>query len=493
MADKNKNIVERVKRVLFKKYTEDFDKYEFWKLFEMELKKLEDKLFSCEITLNEFIYKVKEEREIRDTYYCRRAWKQYLDILVNFDDKPWEKHVLTMSKYRFLVEMVLSYGREYKSVEFLDECLRKADGERFRFLTDVLKRLNGNEENNDALIAGGYMLRLFAESGVKPPELEIKGEAVQSPTVKIRKHEAEILRKGFGDVDLYVHVSKREELEKIFGEITVKDFSVRSYGISFFRKNGIIARALLKDIDIDIMLVEKSPLEVVNNFDLTCCEVWFNGWNLGASKPVETLNRISYLRKEYLKSLIEGNKFINRRIKKYSELGFRIFVEDSTEIIPEHDDKRKRYLVRRYGRYLNNVEKAIDFEPEKQVKIIYNKRDIDRYGRARGRGKKPTLSEFYKTVFDEELPQDFLIGLTLILTGHYVIGKGKYDKLLRGELSVREVNYRKPNATRVMLAIYCQEKLNIPGITKLVESYIKNYVPYDFQTVKEDFMNQQRT
>lgn len=141
------------------------------------------------------------------------------------------------------------------------------------------------------------------------------------------------------DLDIYIHMKNAKSfslLMKCMELIQISSNLASPYDQSFFRKNNILARYTFANIynihgnSIDIMVVNDNiPLEkVVTNFDLTFCEVWWDGRVVKATNPTDLLNKKGILRKEYVKSLqVYLNVFIINRIKKYMKRGFQISYE----------------------------------------------------------------------------------------------------------------------------------------------------------------------
>ena len=145
-----------------------------------------------------------------------------------------------------------------------------------------------------------------------------------------------IHKKYIHDLDIYVQLSNSK---KILDFLRDNDFSVYSINIapaydqSFFRKNRIIERVVCSGlargntIFIDIMIIpdEVQPVEVTSNFDLTFCEIWYDGVAINGTDMQGSLEKRGRVREEYLDSLLNHfNKFIAKRIIKYTEKGYRI-------------------------------------------------------------------------------------------------------------------------------------------------------------------------
>ena len=67
------------------------------------------------------------------------------------------------------------------------------------------------------------------------------------------------------------------------------------YDSSFFKKNNIKFKVEVnfKNIKCDVMVVgnNKNVLDILKNFDLTCCQLWYNGKIFDGTHIKETLNK----------------------------------------------------------------------------------------------------------------------------------------------------------------------------------------------------------
>ena len=107
-----------------------------------------------------------------------------------------------------------------------------------------------------------------------------------------------------------------------------------TYDQSFFKKNGIKFKisgfiTLKETFRTDIMIVrnDRNIKDVVSNFDLSICEIWYNGKDIQATHEDHILKKEGMLRKEYHTAFFQGNKFIMKRIQKYTNRGFTIKLE----------------------------------------------------------------------------------------------------------------------------------------------------------------------
>ena len=112
------------------------------------------------------------------------------------------------------------------------------------------------------------------------------------------------------------------------------------YKISWVDKNIEDTIVYEKDISplikitCDLMIIPDfiDPKQIVQNFDLTFCEIWFDGKTVDATDINGVLNKKGFLRKEYTDSLLtKFNKFLIDRIRKYSKKGFNITINPDQE------------------------------------------------------------------------------------------------------------------------------------------------------------------
>jgi len=104
---------------------------------------------------------------------------------------------------------------------------------------------------------------------------------------------------------------------------------------------------------MDVMAVrnKRTPLAVVNNFDLTCCQVWYDGESVYASHPDHVRNKTAFLQPEYIDTFLGGNRFLARRLRKYITRGFTITYAPQQTELPAINDVLKSQAVaaRRFG------------------------------------------------------------------------------------------------------------------------------------------------
>jgi hypothetical protein len=182
------------------------------------------------------------------------------------------------------------------------------------------------------------------------------------------------------DLDIYIN-------QKNFNNFVIKLNNIDSFGIdddvimappydgSFFKKNNILFRITCyfrietKIRHLDIMVVSDEiniPETVLRNFDLTICEIWYNGRTIDGSDLEGIKNKVGRLRKEYNDSLFKHlNSFIIKRIRKYRKRGFEIIYE-----IPE---ERQFYILENKKKLTNSKEWVI----KKFITFFYSYKNRD--------------------------------------------------------------------------------------------------------------------
>jgi hypothetical protein len=121
------------------------------------------------------------------------------------------------------------------------------------------------------------------------------------------------------------------EYEKDYRSNKSCNFVISSeYDLSFFKKNGIKFKIeiFINDKRCDIMIINKDRnlLDVVSNFDLTCCQLWYDGFKMDGTHLKDISNKITNLNPDYLESLLDNNEFIINRIGKYKSRGYKIYI-----------------------------------------------------------------------------------------------------------------------------------------------------------------------
>ena len=150
-------------------------------------------------------------------------------------------------------------------------------------------------------------------------------------------------------------IIKRKILGGIPDEIYIVSWADENYKDSVVYRNDIFS---LTNISCDLMIIPDfiEPKQVVQNFDLTFCEIWFDGKTVDATDIDGVLNKKGFLRKEYTDSLLtKFNKFLIDRIKRYSKRGFNITINTQQDSYNINTDEIVN-LNKSYGYRIPKVE-----------------------------------------------------------------------------------------------------------------------------------------
>ena len=205
-----------------------------------------------------------------------------------------------------------------------------------KFGADKMDRVNALLQETGAIIAGGSILR-----AVSPWNADVRGLQRNLPGMSPEVN----------DLDIYVPVRMTPRLidglytgeGAIVDAINYKVLPASSYCESFLRKNGIrrihTFTERLERNPTDIMSVRhrRSVQQVVTNFDLTICQIWYDGAHVYASHPQDIRDKRTTLQSDYVLSLMRGNQYIRRRLDKYMKRGFSISIAgmaDNFELLP---------------------------------------------------------------------------------------------------------------------------------------------------------------
>lgn len=242
------------------------------------------------------------------------------------------------------------------------------------YYTDHWEFLNTSLKTANAFIAGGAVLGAYTDHKIN-------------------------------DVDIYIHASKAVAFVNAITSNNMYTISTRnnylrpSYDQSFFRKNKILGRFsfiqewdtsiktrsqaidngdIFPDIDIMIIPDEIPILNVITNFDLTFCEIWYDAEKeeVNAVDPEGIRNKTGLLKKEYTeKLLLDFNNFTVKRLQKYMKKGFSITYESEKATVtlrkePKSVVSAEEWVV--YKLYNWIVFSGREFSPSRES---YNKRE----------------------------------------------------------------------------------------------------------------------
>ena len=150
-----------------------------------------------------------------------------------------------------------------------------------------------------------------------------------------------------GDIDIYVNVRHVPRVKEALASISTTLHSRRSnlYCNSFLVRNRIREVITLTGHDIDIVCVRnaRNVTDVVKNFDLTMCQVWYDGTAMYATHPEHIVEKRGELQGDYIDLYNMGNRFLLNRMDKYRARGFTITLQDAPP--PQDKEKPRRHAL----------------------------------------------------------------------------------------------------------------------------------------------------
>lgn len=166
------------------------------------------------------------------------------------------------------------------------------------------------------------------------------------------------------DIDIYVNVKDSQNLlnslledNNIMKDYTTKNYTCPVYDRSFMLRNNILGGVCFyydNQSYIEVMIVkDKIPLkDVVENFDLTFCKVWTDGYKIFTHYMDDIHNMNGKLGHDYLKAFLQGNTYTYERLKKYNNKGFSInFPDIKTSNITFKKHKKKVVSEKEWASY----------------------------------------------------------------------------------------------------------------------------------------------
>lgn len=223
------------------------------------------------------------------------------------------------------------------------------------------EKFNSMLIENNALLAGGFVLNAIDNTNKWTSN---------DMDIYVNKRNAENVVNFINDMCNGVYSD--EDFLELYPNIQHYNKAQQAppYDMSFFRKNGIIYRLHYNIIfekdkleyyiplsfkrPIDVIIVDDSTLltDVCSNFDLTICEVWWNGKTLSTWSPENMQNiknKKGFLREEYQEALFKHfNKFIVNRLQKYISRGFSIEFSCQSGVLT----KAKKELISQEEAYI---------------------------------------------------------------------------------------------------------------------------------------------
>jgi hypothetical protein len=196
----------------------------------------------------------------------------------------------------------------YTPIEFSSSDVQVVEDSFQRVLGSMFTRFKESIINHECVVAGGSVLAALHRGRIK-------------------------------DFDVYVHTRHAQSFVKDLLSLMKMNSYVHAcpaYDESFLKKNHIMGRLFCKGysdeiygLPFDVMMVadDVSLEHVVSNFDLTFCQVWWDGRRIDATHVTDVRSRCGKLQAEYCQSFIHGNLFTQKRVAKYRRRGFTIQID----------------------------------------------------------------------------------------------------------------------------------------------------------------------
>ena len=205
---------------------------------------------------------------------------------------------------------------------------------------------------HNAYIAGGFLLSAITDNSFETSDIDIYVSSLHFDSLfeTLRLWKECYITSNFGDKDTIFKTLSDKEIQcsnkkLIDGKCSL--IIASEYDHSFFKKNNIkfkidvtlnghYSKEWLK-CDIMVVNTGTNVLDVVNNFDLTCCQLWYNGSDFNGSHLKDIKLKKAYLNKDYVSALMDNNYFIKNRILKYTKRGFQIEIPNYIYKITEKE------------------------------------------------------------------------------------------------------------------------------------------------------------
>lgn len=219
---------------------------------------------------------------------------------------------------------------------------------------DMLRNLM---KKHKAILSGGFLLKTILD--VSNADWQIPA----SPTNRnfIRKTKVNTQINSGLDIDFYVNCKELvpfySVLIPLFQGKEIIAYESSFYCQSFLQKNGIrsVYKCMRPSVaginELDIMAVrnKRSPLDVITNFDLTVCQVWYDGDSVKATDPEHVIHKVTYLQGDYVPTYLQGNRFLDWRLNKYTQRGFKIVADPSVLLIINPLDVLESSVINKCG------------------------------------------------------------------------------------------------------------------------------------------------
>lgn len=175
----------------------------------------------------------------------------------------------------------------------------------------LITYVNNVLQDNNAFIGGNFILKAFDA----------------------------IIDKDLMNIDIYVSKDNeknvRQSITKLFNYNKLTKDTLTEDTKEYYKINGIHSiKKYIKTLksgkvkQMNIIIADKTPIDIIKNTDLSFCQNWYDGKNLHILHPEDLFKKSGILQDLYLDTLYKGNIFLVNHMKKYVDYGFRISINE---------------------------------------------------------------------------------------------------------------------------------------------------------------------
>jgi hypothetical protein len=224
------------------------------------------------------------------------------DILLFKEDQPVTVNDVIVSGDRLSV-LATPHFRFEASYTHRFETLHRNSVVDYDKFTEAIQR-------HHAIIAGGSVVSVFADFSSSDMDIYVKHE------------------ESFGLITFFLQQGYQiRHCQEVFG-----------YDSTFMHRSRIMGRVNLRHpvapLPLDVLVIESGVdlLDVVRQFDLSICQVWWDGRAVHGFHHDHVLSRVGTLQSSYTPHFYGLNWFIINRMYKYVSRGFRIEVQKEPSV-----------------------------------------------------------------------------------------------------------------------------------------------------------------
>jgi len=189
-----------------------------------------------------------------------------------------------------------------------------------------------NLKKHNAVIAGSFVLSCFSD--FKPNDIDIY--ITNKDMMKFPKNlPPDLSPVSLDFISKYDSLGKKYVMRMLFHKYNEND-------------------EMNENVNMDVIIVDDNYTidQVIDNFDLSFCKIWFDGDNVYATYPNDIITKKGFLNTIYtnqyynaIEKGLETMDLICLRNKKYTRRGFEIKIDKKPDIITISDDENIPLLV----------------------------------------------------------------------------------------------------------------------------------------------------